>query len=234
MTGPMVAGEPTVTEAYGAAWHHLKRTAMPLLGVALAWAVIAVVSGRLQGIASLAWSTLVLGPVGIGASWLFLRIARGETPDALDLFAPYRGDFVRVILAGAIVGAATMIGVALLVVPGLIVAVRLSWTPYLLLDEPLDAMGAVRASWERTRGHGIAIAGILLLGGLVVALGLALLLVGVIPASMWASLAHASYYAAVTDRRRLPAAADRPTVLESSLAPGGSFGGPPPHEPPRP
>jgi uncharacterized membrane protein len=101
------------------------------------------------------------------------------------------------------VSALVAIGMVLLVVPGLIALVKLAWVPYLVVDERLDAVAAVRESWERTRGHGWTIFGIFLLAIPLMLVGLLLLIVGIIPALMWVQLASAVLFAAVSTRERL-------------------------------
>jgi hypothetical protein len=68
---------------------------------------------------------------------------------------------------------------------------------YLVVEERMPAIEALRESWERTRGHGGAILGIELLAVPLVLLGVLLLVVGVIPALMCVQLAMGCYYAAV-------------------------------------
>jgi hypothetical protein len=199
---------PSASEAYGYAWGELKRCFLELLLLAVVWALLSAPSGWFrESLVGTAYHVLVLGPVGFGGMYAFLRAARGGTPEIGDLFVAFRGDYVQVVLASLLMGVLISIGFVLLVVPGVIVTVRLAWVPYLVTDEHLDAVAAVRASWERTRGHGWTIFGIFLLAIPIVAVGLVLLVVGVIPALMWVQLASAVLYAAVTTRERAARAA---------------------------
>ncbi|HZR81189.1 MAG TPA: hypothetical protein VFD92_08835 [Candidatus Binatia bacterium] len=194
---------PSVTEVYGFGWSELKRSFLELLLIGVVWLLLSSVSGYLRGgLVGLAYEVLVLGPVTFGGMWAFLRAARGETPDVADLFAAFRIDYWQAVLASVLLHAIIAIGFVLLVVPGVIAAVRLSWVPYIVIDERVDAITAVRESWERTRGHGWTIFGIWLLAIPIVLVGIALLVVGIVPALMWVQLASACYYAAIATRER--------------------------------
>lgn len=194
---------PSVTDAYGFAWSELKRAFLELFLIGVVWLLVAAVSGYLRGrLIGLIYEVLVMGPVSFGGMYAYLRAARGETPDVGDLFAAFRGDYWQAVLASILLHAIVAIGTMLLVVPGIIAAVRLSWAPYLVIDEKQDAVTAIRESWERTRGHGWTIFGIWLLAIPILLVGAILLVVGVIPALMWAHLATACYFAAIATRER--------------------------------
>jgi uncharacterized membrane protein len=45
------------------------------------------------------------------------------------------------------------IGLVLFIIPGLILSVMFSLVPYLILDEKMGALEAVKASMQRTKGH---------------------------------------------------------------------------------
>lgn len=196
---------PSASEAYAQAWDVLKRCFLELLLLAIVWALLSAPSGWFrESLVGTAYHVLVLGPVGFGGMYAFLRAVRGGTPEIGDLFVAFRGDYVQVVLASLLMGILISIGFVLLVIPGFIAIVRLAWVPYLVTDEHLDAVGAVRESWERTRGHGWTIFGIFLLAIPIVLIGLVLLVVGVIPALMLAQLASAALYADVTARIGTP------------------------------
>lgn len=194
---------PSVTEAYGFGWAELKRAFLELFLIGVVWALLAVaVPGYLKGFLGLAYQVLVAAPITFGGMWAYLRAARGETPDVGDLFVAFRGDYWQAVLASIVLHAIIAIGTALLVVPGIIAAVRLCWVPYLVIDEKLDALVALRESWERTRGYGWTIFGIWLLAIPIALVGLILLVVGIVPALMWIQLASACFYAAIQTRSR--------------------------------
>jgi uncharacterized membrane protein len=97
---------------------------------------------------------------------------------------------------GLIVG----LGIVMLIVPGIIFACKLAFVPYLVMDEKMEATDAIRKSWNMTTGY----TGTIFLMGctaiFVGLLGLICLIVGIIPAAMWISLAFASMYVAVAGK----------------------------------
>jgi uncharacterized membrane protein len=200
---------PTVTDSYGHAWRQLKRHFWRLLLVGFVlpalfsipdWALSN--AGDTGPLLSLAYNVLVMMPLGYGALWAYLRAARGEPPQVGDLFAPFQRAYLPSIASIILVAVLTMIGCLLLIVPGIIVAVRLSFVAFLVVDERLGPVDALKESWRRTAGHGWTILGAALLAIPIVLLGVLLLVVGVIPASIWTTLAYASLFAAVTAQGR--------------------------------
>jgi len=195
---------PSATEAYGFAWAEMKRCFLELLLIGVVWMLLSVPSGWLgDELLGMAYHVLVLGPVGFGGMYAFLKAARGGTPDVSDMFAAFRGDYWQAVLAGLLMSVLVAIGTVLLVVPGIIAAVRLAWVPYLVVDERLAAVDAIKASWERTRGYGMTIFILWLIAIPIVLLGLLALGVGVIVSLMWVQTAAAVMYAAVTTRDRV-------------------------------
>jgi uncharacterized membrane protein len=195
---------PSATEAYGFAWAELKRCFLELLLVGVVWMLLSAPSGWLgDDLLGMAYHVLVLGPVGFGGMYAFLRAARGGTPDVSDMFAAFRGDYWQAVLAGLLMSVLIAIGTALLIVPGVIAAVRLAWVPYLVIDERLAAVEAIKTSWERTRGYGMTIFVLWLLAIPIILLGLLALGVGVILSLMWIQMAAAVLYAAVSTRDRV-------------------------------
>lgn len=188
-------------DAYRAGWEVLKRFALELLAVGIVWALLTAPAGYLnESVLGLVYHVLVLGPVSFGGMYAFLRAARGERPEVTDLFVAFRGDYWQVVLANVLMGGLITIGYLLLIVPGVIATVRLAWVPYLVVEEGKPAMDALRASFERTAGHGWTIFFIGLMAVPLLLLGLLLLVVGIIPALMLLQLAMACYYAAVAPR----------------------------------
>jgi uncharacterized membrane protein len=103
------------------------------------------------------------------------------------LFIPY---LLGSILFSVMIG----VGMVLLVVPGVYLAVRYQFMPYLIIDKGMQPMDALRAAGELTRGSWLdlfifllCIVGINLLGALLLGLGLLV----TVPVTF---VAHASVY----------------------------------------
>lgn len=196
---------PTVTDAYRTGWGIMLARALELLTVGIVWAVVSAPAAVLgEGVLGLGYSVLVLGPINFGGMYAFLRAARGESPEVNDLFLPFRTNYGQTVLASLLVGVLVMVGLFLLILPGIVALVRLAWVPYLVTEGQREAVAAVRESWQRTAPVAWTILGIELLAVPLILVGLLLLLVGVIPAAILAHLAAASLYAAVAPREDAP------------------------------
>ena len=199
--------EPSVGSVYSYAWSLLGRDFVPLLIVGLvAWLVGLLPSsllnragGGASGLGSL-YQILVGAPVLYGAAYAFLRAVRGQRPEVADLFVPFQRVYVSAVLANLIVTVIVVIGLILLVIPGIFLGVRLSLVPFIVVDEQLGPFQAIEASWKRTSGHCWSLLGCGVLGVLIIIVGLILLIVGSIPASMLVYLAFAAMYQALTER----------------------------------
>lgn len=194
---------PTSTEAYAWAWPSLTRWFVELLLVALTWCVLASPAGIAHHldahVFSTLYSTFVVVPLNFGALYAYLHAVRGEAPRVSHLLEPFRRAYPQVVLAHlmwlVLVGA----GFALLIVPGIVVATRLAFVAFLVMDEDLDAVGAIEESWRRTRGHAATIFGVWLLAIPVAFLGLLAFGIGMVPALIWVHLAFAIVFDEVTD-----------------------------------
>lgn len=139
------------------------------------------------------YSILVTAPLYVGFAHLVLRAVRGHEPELDDLLAGFR-TYVNAVGGMLVYGLAIAVGLLLLIVPGLVALVRLSFTPFLIVDRQLGPLDAVKTSWEQTRGHGWTLFGLLIVSILVLVGGLLLLIVGVVPAIAWVLCGWAVYY----------------------------------------
>jgi hypothetical protein len=93
----------------------------------------------------------------------------GETPTAGDILEhglPLLGPVLLVILLYTL---SVMVGLVLLVIPGLILFVRLLFGPSTVVVEGARGRAALRRSWALTRGNSWRVAGIFLVAGLMAA-----------------------------------------------------------------
>ena len=122
---------------------------------------------------------------------------RNEQIDLKEMFSGFKNNYLNIILAHLIWVAIVGIGFVFLIVPGIILACRLAFIPYLVMDKNMEPVAAVEKSWEMTRGHGWKIFGMALLAILLVILGLLCLFVGIFFAIIWISGAFAALYHAI-------------------------------------
>ena len=97
---------------------------------------------------------LVIGPLVVGISFFALKIAREQDPKTDDLFFSFNNNFGNAILAYLLVGVFTFIGFILLIIPGIIVALALSQTWFILAENPsMDSYEAIIKSKDMMKGY---------------------------------------------------------------------------------
>lgn len=151
----------------------------------------------ISGFLGLAYSILIVGPVDYGISFVFLKAARDERVEIKDMLAAL-SNYRSAVLANLLVAAIVIIGLMLLIVPGIVFGCKLAFTPYLVVDRKMGVMEAIRESWRMTNGHAGSVFLIGLLGIPVIFAGLIVFGVGVIISFMWITLALASLYHSVS------------------------------------
>ena len=161
---PWAAGE-----AVSFAWARIKTDMATILGALILAGIISgigsglgnAISGTdpenayLQYLGSTVGSIIdwVIGSFMAGGMITFmLKVARGEPYDFGDIF---RGGsfFVNILVAKLLVGIAVVFGLALLIVPGVILALGLGMTNMLIVDRNMGAVDAMKESWRITTGH---------------------------------------------------------------------------------
>ncbi len=202
--------QPVVSDVYGHGWEILKKYFPELLLVFFVQMLLSIPMGFTSmffnieyigtfttGLFNFIYGVLVLMPVGYGTSWVFLKAVRGEDFRVQDIFFAYQS-FWNILLANILVGLIVGAGILMLIVPGIIFACKLAFVPYLVMDEKMEAVDAVRKSWNMTRGH----TGTIFLMGVVAFFvglgGLICFIIGIIPAVIWISLAFATIYMSVS------------------------------------
>lgn len=116
--------------------------------------------------------------VGIATIKISLRFTYGETADFNDLVNGYT-HFLNMLLGGILYGLIVLGGLILLIVPGIIWAIKYQFFGYLVIDRNMDAVAAIKKSGQITagsKGHlflfWLAAVGINLLGMLACGVGL--------------------------------------------------------------
>jgi hypothetical protein len=150
------------------------------------------------------YGLFVAGPISYGANWVFLKAVRGERIEIVDIFAVFKRNYWNAVVANIVVAVIVIIGIIMLIIPGIIFACRLAFVPYLVVDRQMDVMDALRVSWDMTRGYGWQIFFIGFLAFFIVILGLIFLFVGVFISIMWISAAFAAMYHAVELTNGIP------------------------------
>jgi uncharacterized membrane protein len=116
--------------------------------------------------------------VDMGVIKISLKTVDGKKADWNDLFS--QTDRLKNFLIGSIIYTLIVIGgLILLIVPGIIWAIKYSYFSYLIVDKNLEPMEAIRKSGQITDGHkmelfifALALGGINILGALIFGIGL--------------------------------------------------------------
>ena len=201
--------EPGTGRALAYGWGRMKANALLLF---LATVVVVAVEIPMQGnsmefggdpleaiyaLLFFAYAVLFAPIINYGADLIFLQGVRGDRVEIKRIFDGF-GNYVNIILANLLVFGLFFIGLVVFIIPGIYVACRLVFTSYLVMDEGLDPVAAVEASWRLTKGHAWKIFLLSLLSILIFIGGFVLLLVGIFPAIMWTKASFAALYLSIS------------------------------------
>jgi hypothetical protein len=149
--------------------------------------------------------TFLVAPVfKYGGDIIFVRAVRKIKPDFEYLIKGFMENYLHIVLANLLVFALVIMGMFALIVPGIIIACRLAFVSYIVMDKKLDPIEAVELSWKLTRGHGWQIFFMGFVSIFIVIFGLILMIVGIFPAIMWVCSSFASLYESVLREKEKP------------------------------
>lgn len=154
------------------------------------------------GILGAAYSILVVSLIGYGVSFSYLKASRGDRLEIKNMFEAFQ-NYWNAVLAFLLVSVIVAIGLILLIVPGIIFACKLAFTPYLVVDQRMEVIEAIESSWRMTNGHAWKVFLIGLLAIPIFVAGIICFGVGVIISIMWITMAFASLYHAVSTSTQL-------------------------------
>ncbi len=149
---------------------------------------------------AIAFLILIEWPLEYGMSYGFLRSARNQSLQVKDIFYSFK-NYANTVYANLLVAVIVGVGFILIIIPGIIFACKLAFVPYLVVDRKMDAILAIKTSWNLTHGHAMKIFFMAVLALFVGLLGLILVGVGLILSIIWIRLSFASLYYAVTESR---------------------------------
>lgn len=150
--------------------------------------------GALLFLFGLAYALLLIPVFSFGSKLMFVKATRGIRPEFECLIQGFRENYLYIVLAHLL--SIALIGMAFiaLIIPGIIVACRLSFVSYLVMDKKLDPIAAVEESWRMTKGHAWTIFFMAIVSFFILIGGVILLIVGVFPALVWIKSSFASLY----------------------------------------
>ena len=205
--------QPEASRSYSIGWKVLGVYFVELLVIGIIYAILSGPSGVFQwnhgGFDGFRWymaplvlfaigyGVFVAGPIQYGTYWAFLKAVRNERVEIKDMFVVFQQNYWNAVLAKLVVGVIIVLGIIMLIIPGIIFACRLAFVPYLVVDRNMDVMEALRVSWDMTRGYGWQIFLMGLLAFLIVIGGLLLFFVGVFISIIWIGLAFGAMFHSV-------------------------------------
>ncbi len=101
---------------------------------------------------------------------------------------------VKLVLSQMLIGLIIAFGLFLFVIPGICFALKYSMVPYLIIDKDMDIGESLKESSKVTKGVRLEILLMYIVSGLLILLGVLVLGVGVIPASIVVSITQAYVY----------------------------------------
>ncbi|GAA3409005.1 DUF975 family protein [Paenibacillus hodogayensis] len=143
---------PTSAELRATARRSLSGNWLPAIGITLLFAIIIGVLSYIPYVGGLA-VLLLGGPLTLGLLAYFVKLVRSEKPEVGLLFQSFDRFGVAFVLY-LLIQIFTFLWTLLLIVPGIIAALRYSQAFYILRDNPnLEPMEAIRQSKEWMVGH---------------------------------------------------------------------------------
>jgi len=205
--------DPSYSGAFSHGWQTMKKYFIELLLVIFVLILLSLPMGLVNSFVdsdtigfsfftlfNIAYGIIVLGPISYGVNWLFLKAVRNEPFKTHDVFMAFQNIW-NVVIANVLVSIIIGIGFALLIVPGIIFACRLAFVSFLVMDQKMEAMEAVKKSWEMTKGYSWTIFGMAIMSFFIVIAGLICLGVGIFPAIIWIESAFAALYWGVVTKK---------------------------------
>jgi len=152
---------------------------------------------------------LLVAPVfEYGGKMIFVQAVRKVKPDFEYFVKGFMENYLSIVLANLLVIALVVMGLFALLIPGIIIACRLAFVSYIIMDKKLEPIEAVELSWKMTRGHGWKIFFMGFVSFFIIIFGLVLFLVGIFPAMIWVMSSFASLYEAVNREMNKPVEAE--------------------------
>ncbi len=131
------------------------------LGVFVVWAFVTLISQSLevslnaekQVVASFLVSVVmwIIGSIiSMGIIFITLQFVDKRKPNLKDVF--YTKNLFNYILSSIMKTIIIMVGFILFIIPGIIFAIKLQYSGYLIVDKQKDAVDSLKGSWEMTKG----------------------------------------------------------------------------------
>lgn len=128
-----------------------------------------------------------------GVVSVFLKVVRKEEFVFEDIFNGFK-TYSRAFLSNLLYTLIVVVGLVLLIIPGLFLACRLIFIPYLIMDKKHSVMDSIKISFYMSKGYFWTIFGMGILSFFVIILGLVLFGFGILISLVWIYTAFAVFY----------------------------------------
>ena len=116
------------------------------IGVCLAYGLAVALPAELNSYGEMV-SFLLAGPLQLGLCFFFMNLVKGEETRFELLFEGFK-PLGTVLLCYAVITLLTLVGMVLLIIPGIIVALGFSMTYYIIVDDPdISFQNALEKIW---------------------------------------------------------------------------------------
>jgi len=131
--------------------------------------------------------------VELGVLAVFLKLIDGTPTSVGDIFKNWDKVFAYVV-ATVIYGIVIVLGLILLIVPGIFFAIRLQFYSYLIIDKGLNPFEALSESYNLTRGFAFDLLILAIVQFFIAIFGLLFFIIGIIPAMGYLYVINAMVY----------------------------------------
>lgn len=170
-------------------------------------------SMNLFGVIQVVYYFAIASVFSYGIVYVFLKAVRKQDivfEETISGFKTYSRAVLSRLLLFLIVG----LGAVLLIVPGVFLACRLSFVPYLIMDKKHGVVESIKISFYMTKGYFWTIFGMGILSFVIIMLGLVLLGVGILISLVWINAAFAVFYNAAEDLHYTDACKEAGVIAE--------------------
>ena len=133
-----------------------------------------------------------------GVIHVFTKVARKRDFVFEETLLGFR-TYSRAILSRLLVLLVVGLGLVLLLLPGIFLACRLVFVPYLIMDKKHGVVDSLKISFSMTKGYFWTVFGMGILSFIIIMFGLVLFGVGILISIVWINTAFAVFYNAAED-----------------------------------
>lgn len=159
-------------------WNLLKANFWPLVGSTFVLFVVMMIAQSIP-LLGLLVSLLLTGVFYGGLYLYYLKKIRGQSAELGDVFSGFSLAFLPLMLATLVSSLLTMVGLLLLILPGIYLAVSYAFAYMLVIDKRLEFWAAMEVSRRVITAQWFRMFALILLGALIACLGVIGLFIGV-------------------------------------------------------